>query len=88
MYPRRYCHRNLDLGAFANAFLENSITSTGRVQSPRPISTGQLNTFLCLHIRPINLVVYKGPYLVIPVGDLILGPASRLDAFSAYPFRT
>ena len=28
-----------------------------------------------------------GPYLVNPVGDLILQRASHLDAFSAYPFR-
>ncbi len=31
---------------------------------------------------------HQGSYPVIPVGDLILEPASRLDAFSAYPFRT
>ena len=30
-------------------------------QADRPISTGQLNTLLCLHLRPINLVVYKEP---------------------------
>jgi len=41
----------------------------------------------CLHLRPIYLVVYQGPYLVNPVGDLISRQASRLDAFSAYPFR-
>ena len=29
-----------------------------------------------------------GPYLVNPEGDLILRRASRLDAFSGYPFRT
>ena len=29
-----------------------------------------------------------GPYPVNPVGILILEPASRLDAFSGYPFRT
>jgi hypothetical protein len=29
-----------------------------------------------------------GPYPVVPVGDLILKQASRLDAFSGYPFRT
>ena len=27
--------------------------------SPRSISIGQLNTLLCLHLRPIKLVVYK-----------------------------
>ncbi len=25
------------------------------------VSTGQLNAFLHLHLRPINLVVYQGP---------------------------
>ena len=55
--------------------------------SPRPISTGLLNTLLCVHIRPINVVVYHGPYLVDPVRSLILELVSRLDAFSAYPFR-
>jgi hypothetical protein len=30
--------------------------------SPRPISTGQLNTLLCLHTRPINQVVCLGSY--------------------------
>ena len=29
-----------------------------------------------------------GPYQVNPVGVLILKQASRLDAFSGYPFRT
>jgi len=33
--------------------------------SPRPISTGQLNTLPCVHFRPINLVVYQGPYLLM-----------------------
>ena len=30
--------------------------------SPRSISTGQLNTLLHLHLRPINHVVFMGPY--------------------------
>jgi hypothetical protein len=29
-----------------------------------------------------------GPYPVVPVGGLVLRGASRLDAFSGYPFRT
>jgi hypothetical protein len=33
-------------------------------------------------------VVYRRPYQVNPVGVLILGRASRLDAFSAYRFWT
>src|SRR5690606_41814568 len=32
--------------------------------SPRPISTGQLNTLLCVHFRPINVVFCHGPYQV------------------------
>ena len=70
---------------------ENSIASTNvfeRVRSsPRPISTGRLNTLPCVHLRPINLVVYQGPYPVNPVGHLISRRVSRLDAFSAYLFR-
>ena len=27
-----------------------------------PISTGQLNTLLCLHLQPINLVVFEGSH--------------------------
>ena len=56
--------------------------------SPRPISTGQLNTLPCLHLRPIKQVVFLRPYPVNPVRGLVLGGASRLDAFSAYPGRT
>ena len=57
------------------------------ISSPRPISTGRLNTLRCVHLRPINVVICHGPYQVNPVGDLILERASHLDAFSAYPFR-
>jgi len=70
--------------------VENPRASTSESKknpSPRPISTGRLNTSPCLHLRPINLVVCQGPYPVNPVGDLISRQASRLDAFSAYPFR-
>ena len=38
--------------------------SKGFGSSPRPISTGQLNALLHLHLRPINLVICKGPYLL------------------------
>ena len=54
--------------------------------SLRSISTCQLNTLLCLHPRPIYLVVFKGPS-VLRLGYLILRGASRLDAFSVYPLR-
>ena len=69
--------------------LENSTASTNIIvnPSPRPISTGRLNVLPRVHLRPINVVVYHGPYQVNPVGNLILERASHLDAFSAYPFR-
>ena len=55
--------------------------------SPRVISTDQLNTLPCLHLRPINDVVYIDPY-PIKGGDLIFGGVSRLDAFSVYLVQT
>ena len=55
--------------------------------SPRLISTSQLNTLLCLHLWPINLVVYKESYC-FRMGNLVFRLASRLDAFSVYPFQT
>jgi len=39
---------------------------------------------LYLHTWPINVVVFNGPEW----GFLVLEGASRLDAFSVYPFRT
>jgi len=39
-----------------------------------------------LHRRPINLVVYQGSYSLKGMGELISRTASRLDAFSGYPF--
>ena len=70
---------------------KNSIANTSEIASkdpsPRPISTGQLNTLLCLHFRPINVVVFHGPYLVNPVARFISRRVSRLDAFSGYLFR-
>src|SRR5690606_34524694 len=56
--------------------------------SPRPISTSQLNVSLRLRFWPINPVISRGPYPLKGVGHLILKQASRLDAFSGYPFRT
>ena len=53
--------------------------------SLRPISGSPLHALLHFHSCPIYLVVSQGPY---PFGGyLILGRASRLDAFSAYPSR-
>ena len=61
----------------------NSQSTTGSNQAYRTISTGQLNALLRLHLRPIDEVVYLGPQ-----GYLVLRGASRLDAFSGYPFRS
>ena len=51
------------------------------------VSTGKLNTLRCLHIQPINLVVYQGTFALL-LRNLVLKRASRLDAFSVYPFRS
>ena len=53
--------------------------------SPRPISNSQLHMLPCFHLCPIYLVVFKGSYF-FRMRDLILRGASRLDAFSVYPF--
>ncbi len=63
------------------------LTSKSTWLSPRPISIGQLNTLLHLHLRPINHVVFMGSYC-FRMGYLVLKGASRLDAFSVYPVRT
>ena len=52
-------------------------------ESPRVISTARLNVSPRLHLPPIDVVVFNDPQ-----GDLILWLASRLDAFSAYPYQT
>ena len=45
-------------GAAVRPPLEHSIASTSKKSpSPRPISTGRLNTLPCLHLRPINVVI-------------------------------
>ncbi len=55
---------------------------------PSAISTAPLKLLPAVHARPIDQVVYLGPYLLGAVGTLIFGRASRLDAFSGYPSRT
>ena len=67
-----------------SSLIEGSINPS----SPRTISTGPLNALLRLHGRPINLVVYQGPYYLKVMGEFISRWASRLDAFSGYPVRT
>jgi len=48
----------------------------------RAIRTAQLRRLPDFHLRPINVVVFHGPW-----GDLVSRLVSRLDAFSGYPFR-
>ena len=52
------------------------------------VSTGDLNALLRLQLRPIDLVVYQGSLGHKAHGTLISTWASRLDAFSVYPFPT
>ena len=59
----------------------------GRLQAPRKvfrvISTARLRVSPRFDLPPIDVVVFNDPQ-----GDLILWLASRLDAFSAYPYQT
>ena len=64
----------------------NLAASAARL-SLRPISDSQLHALLHFHLCPIYLVVFKGSYRFCG-GYLILRGASRLDAFSVYPFPT
>src|SRR5438105_3438149 len=67
--------------------LKNSIASTIIIvnPSPRPISTGRLNVLPRLHLRPINVVVYHGPYLVTS-GRSHLGTSFALRCFQRLSF--
>ena len=52
------------------------------------ISTGQLNTSPCVHLPPIEQLVLLRPSAYRSKHrSLISRKASRLDAFSGYPFR-
>ena len=56
-------------------------------QASRPISTARLCASPRLRLRPIDPVLSRGPSAgSSPVGCLVLRRASRLDAFSGYPF--
>ena len=57
--------------------------SKGGDQAIRLVSTGWLNPLLGVHPRPINVVVFD-----VPQGSVVLERVSRLDAFSAYPYRS
>ena len=56
-------------------------------QASRPISSARLCASPRLRLRPIDPVLSRGPSAgSSPVGCLVLRRASRLDAFSGYPF--
>ena len=71
-----------------NCSRKHTIYRPGLWSSPRPISSSPLCTLPHLHSCPIYLVVFEGPYFFKRMGGLVLGGASRLDAFSVYPVRT
>ena len=52
------------------------------------VRTGRLRRSPAVHSRPIDLVVFQEPSDLFGHGNLVLKRASRLDAFSAYPFPT
>ncbi len=74
---------SFDLCCVCFCLVSNSLAITGSNQAYRTISTSQLSALLHLHLWPIDVVVFHGPQ-----GDLVLKGASRLDAFSGYPFRS
>ena len=82
-FKTAYCKHHIFIGLLL--FL--SLLTLPSWSNPRPISNGQLHTLLHFHLRPIYLVVFKGPYF-FRMGYPVLRGASRLDAFSVYPFRT
>ncbi len=70
-------------------FIETGMEGFFEKQDARAISTGQLHPSQGFHLQPINEVVYLGPSGDLKrQGELILRQASRLDAFSGYPFHT
>ena len=72
--------------ACSESFLLHPAASSASWSSPHPISNSQLHVLPHFHLCPIYLVVFKGVYF-FRMGYLILRGASRLDAFSVYPFR-
>ena len=52
------------------------------------VGTGPLRPSRVVHSRPIDLLVSQEPSQQIADGSLVSKRASRLDAFSAYPFPT
>ena len=79
--PKRASRRYGPLKALVDYCL--SARDNARQESIRVISTARLSVSPRLHLPPIDVVVFNDPQ-----GDLILWLASRLDAFSAYPYQT
>src|SRR3954467_13221093 len=68
---------------------QNSIAAhTSSKSRPRAISTGPLNTLLCLHVPPINVVVSHGPYSLKGDGKPHLEVGFPLRCFQGYPIQT
>ena len=85
----RFCPLRLHYRIFKTTYMltTNRINSEHAFwSSPHPISSSQLHVLPHFHPCPIDLVVFKGVYS-FRMGYLILRGASRLDAFSVYPFR-
>ena len=55
---------------------------------PRPLGRLGSSRLPAVHRPPIDPVICRGPYLVAPVGRVVLGRDSRLDAVSGSPART
>ena len=56
------------------------------VAKPLSVSTSKLNTLLCLHIWPINLVVFQGTFLAVRVTKPNLGEGFTLRCFQRLSF--
>ncbi len=52
------------------------------------VRADSLHSLRSFHSQSIKQVFFLSPYLLLELGKLILGSASRLDAFSASPFWT
>ena len=74
--------RGADGGGFTSSATRGLSFGACAPERVRAISTARLCASPRLHLRPIYVVVSDGP-----IGDLILGGASCLDAFSTYPDR-
>ena len=75
-------------GGQAEVLKSTEWRTRGCARASSAIRTGRLSASRRVHPRPIQVVVCDRPYPADPVGGLVSGPASRLDAVSASPSRT